>query len=58
MTSSAPATRTAFPPNNVWDAARYAIPGLIAHESALRNGEQLDVPDLGDPPATWKRLEV
>ena len=40
-----------LPPNNVWQAARYLIPGLIAHESALQGGIQLDVPDFGDPPA-------
>lgn len=28
-----------LPPNNAWDSARYMIPGLIAHESALRGGE-------------------
>ena len=39
------------PPNNAWMAARYLVPGLIAHESAQRNGEQLPVPDFGDPPA-------
>ncbi|OGV63797.1 MAG: hypothetical protein A3K19_04945 [Lentisphaerae bacterium RIFOXYB12_FULL_65_16] len=39
------------PPNNVWMAARYLVPGLIAHESAVRNGALLDVPDFGDPPA-------
>ncbi len=37
------------PPNNVWDAARYLIPGLVAHESALQGGELMDVPDLGYP---------
>ncbi|MBT5875804.1 MAG: Gfo/Idh/MocA family oxidoreductase [Candidatus Latescibacteria bacterium] len=36
------------PPNNVWDAARYAIPGIIAHDSSMRNGEMLPIPDLGD----------
>ncbi len=35
------------PPNNIWQAARYLVPGLIAHESAKREGELLDVPDLG-----------
>ena len=40
-----------IPPNNVWAAARYMVPGLIAHESALRGGETLDIPDFGDPPA-------
>lgn len=39
------------PPNNVWRAARYLVPGLIAHESARRGGELLPVPDFGDPPA-------
>lgn len=37
------------PPNNVWDAARYLIPGLIAHESATQGGVLMDVPDLGYP---------
>lgn len=38
------------PPNNVWDAARYAMPGIIAHESAMRGGELLEIPDFGDAP--------
>ena len=38
------------PPNNVWQAARYLIPGLIAHESAERGGAQLEIPDLGGAP--------
>ena len=41
-----------LPPNNVWIAARYCLPGMIAHESALREGERLPIPDLGDPPAS------
>ena len=36
--------------NNAWDAARYTIPGLLAHQSALRDGEPVNVPDLGDAP--------
>jgi predicted dehydrogenase len=39
------------PPNNVWEAARYAVPGIIAHDSAVRGGELLAVPDFGDAPA-------
>ena len=39
-----------LPPNNAWDAARYMLPGLAAHESSLRGGALLPVPDLGDPP--------
>ena len=42
--------RNEQPPNNVWQAARYLIPGLIAHESAERGGELMEVPDLGDGP--------
>ena len=37
------------PPNNAWDAARYVLPGLAAHESALQGGKLLPVLDLGDP---------
>ena len=39
------------PPNNVWQAARYLIPGLVAHESALAGGELVELPDLGMPSA-------
>lgn len=45
-----------LPPNNAWDAARYMIPGLIAHESALRGGELMDIPDFGDAPTEWERV--
>ena len=38
------------PPNNVWQAARYAIPGVIAHESCTHGGELREIPDLGDGP--------
>jgi hypothetical protein len=40
-----------LPPNHVWQAARYNVPGMIAHQSALRDGETLSIPDLGDPPS-------
>jgi len=43
-------------PCNIWQSARFNIPGLIAHQSALRDGECMDVPDLGDPPANWDLL--
>lgn len=42
------ANRT-LPPNHVWAAARYCLPGIIAHESAKREGELMTVPDLGWP---------
>ena len=38
-------------PTNIWAVARYNIPGLIAHESAMAGGVLMEVPDLGDPPA-------
>lgn len=37
------------PPNNVWAAARYLTPGLIAHESAVKGGVLMEVHDFGDP---------
>ena len=39
------------PAINVWEAVRYMAPGVMAHQSALRGGELLDVPDWGDAPA-------
>ncbi len=45
-----------LPPNNVWDAAAYMIPGLVAHESALRGGELMDIPYLGEAPEEFERL--
>lgn len=44
-------------PTNIWAVARYNIPGLIAHQSAMQGGICLDVPDLGDPPSDWEVLE-
>ena len=43
-------------PTNIWTAARFNIPGLVAHESALRGGVAMDVPDLGNPPEDWEVL--
>jgi predicted dehydrogenase len=45
------------PPNNVWMAARYTVPGIVAHESAVRGGELLSIPDFGDPPV-WPGDQV
>lgn len=39
-----------LPLNNVWAAARYCVPGIIAHESAKRGGELMEIPDFGGPP--------
>lgn len=40
-----------LPPVNAWTAARFTLPGIIAHESALQNGARLPIPDFGDAPA-------
>ncbi|MCL2815214.1 MAG: Gfo/Idh/MocA family oxidoreductase [Oscillospiraceae bacterium] len=37
------------PPVNVWEAARYTVPGIIAHESAVKGGDLLEIPDFGGP---------
>ena len=42
--------RKTLPPVNAWVAARYTIPGLVAHKSACMGGVLLDVPDCGDAP--------
>ncbi|WP_159618593.1 Gfo/Idh/MocA family protein [Ruania rhizosphaerae] len=39
-----------LPTVNAWVAARYTLPGLVAHESALRGGERLPIDDFGDAP--------
>jgi predicted dehydrogenase len=38
------------PAVNAWVAARYTVPGIIAHESARQGGVRLPVPDFGDAP--------
>lgn len=44
-----------LPPVNAWEAARYTLPGIVAHQSALRGGERLPVPDFGNAPAELPR---
>jgi predicted dehydrogenase len=39
-----------LPPINAWQAARYTLPGILAHESANQHGARLAVPDHGDAP--------
>ena len=43
-------TTGALPPVNAWVAARYTMPGIVAHESALKGGVRLDIRDFGDAP--------
>jgi hypothetical protein len=40
-----------MPAINAWEAVRYTAAGVIAHKSALRDGEILVVPDWGDVPS-------
>jgi hypothetical protein len=40
------------PATNAWEAVRYMAAGVMAHKSALRDGEVLSVPDWGDAPGT------
>jgi len=42
--------RQRLPRINVWEAVRYVASGIVAHQSALRDGQVLPVPDWGDPP--------
>ncbi|WP_104081972.1 Gfo/Idh/MocA family protein [Cryobacterium sp. Y11] len=42
-------TRT-LPPVNAWVAARFTLPGIVAHRSALAGGERLPIHDFGDAP--------
>ncbi|MFD7500404.1 Gfo/Idh/MocA family protein [Streptomyces sp. NPDC059850] len=44
-------TTGTLPTVNAWVAARYTLPGIIAHRSALQGGTRLDIPDFGDAPA-------
>ena len=39
------------PSVNVWEAIAYTVPGIIAHQSALKGGELLKIPDYGRAPA-------
>ena len=47
----------AIPSNNVWESVRHCIPGIIGHESALKGGTLLDVPDFGFAPSDALKLE-
>ncbi|TFD91695.1 Gfo/Idh/MocA family oxidoreductase [Cryobacterium lactosi] len=39
-----------LPPVNAWTAARFTLPGIIAHQSALADGARLQITDYGDAP--------
>ena len=35
------------PAVNVWEAVAYTLPGIVAHQSALRGGEVMKIQDYG-----------
>jgi hypothetical protein len=37
------------PAIHIWEAVRYMAAGVTAHQSALKDGEVLAVPDWGEP---------
>jgi len=39
------------PAVNVWEAIAYTLPGIIAHQSALKGGEPMKIKDYGKAPA-------
>jgi predicted dehydrogenase len=41
-----------LPPVNAWVAARFTLPGIVAHQSALQSGARLPIRDFGDAPGT------
>jgi predicted dehydrogenase len=45
-------------PTNAWQAAKYNLPGLVAHQSAMQGGKVLDIPDFGEPPADMEVLSL
>jgi predicted dehydrogenase len=38
------------PAVNVWEALAYTVPGIVAHQSALRGGEPMKIKDYGKAP--------
>lgn len=38
------------PSVNIWEAAAYTMPGIVAHQSALHGGERMKIKDLGTAP--------
>ena len=43
---------------NAWQAARYTLPGVIAHQSMNQAGERLEIRDLGDCPLPVQDLDA
>ncbi len=39
------------PTVNIWEAIAYTLPGIVAHQSALKGGEKMKIRDYGKAPA-------
>jgi hypothetical protein len=39
------------PAVNIWEAIAYTLPGIVAHQSALKGGEAMKIRDYGKAPA-------
>ncbi|MBI3470607.1 MAG: gfo/Idh/MocA family oxidoreductase, partial [Candidatus Solibacter usitatus] len=39
------------PAVNIWEAIAYTLPGIVAHQSALKGGEPMKIRDYGRAPA-------
>ena len=50
--------RELLPVLNVWTAARFCAPGIMAHQSALRDGESLAIPNFGEPPRDAEIMDL
>jgi predicted dehydrogenase len=44
-------TEDRTPEVNAWEAIAYTMPGIVAHQSALRGGEHMKIKDYGKAPA-------
>ena len=40
-----------MPAVNAWVAARYTMPGIVAHKSSVQGGARIDIPDFGSGPS-------
>ncbi|MCC6394759.1 MAG: hypothetical protein IT167_29460 [Bryobacterales bacterium] len=40
-----------MPAVNVWEAIAYTVPGIVAHQSALRGGVTMKIKDYGKAPS-------
>ncbi len=47
-----------LPPVNAWVAATYTLPGIYAHESALKGGVTLTLPKIPEIPEKWEKLDI